>query len=548
VHPERILPILALLLLAACPTRRGTDDTVPPDDDDSGAFADDDDSATVDDDDDTEPPPPDTDGDGVLDPDDACPDDPLQWTDADGDGVCDEVDDDCPDDPAGWADTNGDGLCDGDDDIDGDGISNAEELSYGADCAISDPLVADTDLDGIADNDDLYPRDPYPEYLLFRNDTGTIDLMLSNRDGTFQPAEVIGLPFGDTSNTDYRYTGFVISDFDNNGTTDFLAHGDADPTDPDNPVDLWWFGRVAGPTSFTQRLVEANIPATILQSLADVDGDEDVDLIRATRTPTGGTISTLVLHSYLNANTIATAECAWTDDPANPAGCAFVRVFAIDLTSWADGQWVYRLSRDAVDVDGDGSRDLLFVTHDSGGNSRTPVLLLSGNGDGTFTLAPAPFFQHNESGDQCPVNTIVFADFDGDGLGDVIVGLDDDGDAGSAWFYPGQYTPADGFSFDTASAFESFDLNPGAEGGGENYGVTGSSRGFDWDFDGFQDLLVGYNYTQPWDPPSKTVWLQGNGDGTFQPEVVIRTFADSSFGQSFAIPQRLCQRFSIETE
>ena len=31
--------------------------------------------------------------------DDACPDDPLQWTDLDGDGSCDEVDDACPDNP-----------------------------------------------------------------------------------------------------------------------------------------------------------------------------------------------------------------------------------------------------------------------------------------------------------------------------------------------------------------------------------------------------------------------------------------------------------------
>ena len=35
----------------------------------------------------------DMDGDGIADEDDACPNDPLQWTDVDGDGYCDEVDD-----------------------------------------------------------------------------------------------------------------------------------------------------------------------------------------------------------------------------------------------------------------------------------------------------------------------------------------------------------------------------------------------------------------------------------------------------------------------
>ena len=31
----------------------------------------------------------------------------------------------------------------------------------------------------------------------------------------------------------------------------------------------------------------------------------------------------------------------------------------------------------------------------------------------------------------------IFADFDNNSVGDIITGLDDDGDAGSAWFYPG---------------------------------------------------------------------------------------------------------------
>ena len=49
-------------------------------------------------------PQDDTDSDGYCDDDDACVDDPLQWTDADGDGYC-EVDDACPNDPLQWTDT-----------------------------------------------------------------------------------------------------------------------------------------------------------------------------------------------------------------------------------------------------------------------------------------------------------------------------------------------------------------------------------------------------------------------------------------------------------
>ena len=241
----------------------------------------------------TADPLPDTDGDGVADTNDACPEDPLQWTDADGDGQCDEIDDacpddplqytdvdgdghcdevadDCPDDPNQWVDSdedgicddddcapldpnntdtdgdgicdaqdacpeipggdtdgdghcddvddcpeamghvdsNGDGLCDENDDNDGDGLSNADEGVYGSDCRISSPELADTDGDGILDPDDPFPRDPWPEFVLFGNDAGTIDFMLSNRDGTFQPTIQIGDLYGNTNHADYRYRFF----------------------------------------------------------------------------------------------------------------------------------------------------------------------------------------------------------------------------------------------------------------------------------------------------------------------------------------------------
>ena len=510
----------------------------------------------------------DADEDGHCDEtDDACPEDPLQWTDADGDGYCDEVDDACPEDPAGWEDTDGDGSCsptddcpddpngwvdsdndgdcDEDDDTDGDGITDGEENAYGDDCAISNPFIADSDGDGISDNDDLYPRDPFPEYVLFRNDLGTIDIILSNRDGTFTPATEIGTPFGGTTNGAYRYTTFVISDFDNNGRTDFLAIGDADPSDSSNPLDLWWFGRVSGPTAFSQRLVDDNLDANILYTVADVDNDEDVDLVRLFRNQ-GGNVTSAIVRTYLNQGTIDSAECAWTDDPANPNGCAFVRVEGINLNSFAVGQWIVSMSRDAVDVDGDGNRDLLSYTHSSGGNSSCPIMLLQGNGDGTFNLSAHDLFTHNSPGSgQSPVNSIVFADFDNDLLGDIIIGLDDDGDAGSAWFYQGSYSPTNGYYVDPATSFESFDLNPGAESGGENYGVTNSARPFDFDFDGNQDILLGYNYQSPWAAPSETLFLPGQGNGSFGTPTLVRDFPNSRFAGTLKLPQRLCRRFPI---
>ena len=502
----------------------------------------------------------DSDGDGVCDEEaDACPDDAQQWTDADGDGVCDEVDDDCPGDPNGWDDENGDGLCDGNDDSDGDGITNGEEEIYGADCAVSDPYAADSDGDGIDDNSDPYPRDPFPEYILHRNDDGTIDLSLSNRDGTFAAAVGIGAPWGCTadaphncpasSDTGYRYVSFVITDFDNNGRTDFLAVGDADTSDPSNPRDLWWFTRTGtintgSPTSFDQRLVDSDLDENIFGTAADLNNDERIDLV-ALRITKPNYISDAFLYSYENTGLLHTATCAYTTDPANPGGCAFIRRQGADLYSLAYDEWNVGKARDAVDVDGDGFRDMVIYTMSSGGNVALPVYVLSGNGDGTFDVPSTPLFSHNSGGcGASPANSILFGDFDGDDLGDVILGLDDDGDPGSAWFYAGILTGGT-FGFDFASCFEAFDINPSNESGADDPGVSSSARAFDFDFDGNLDVMLGWNHPNTWAPPSHTILLLGNGDGTFAAPTTVRDFPTTSYGNRFATPQRLCARFAI---
>ena len=178
--------------------------------------------------------------DGVCDRSDDCPDDPNETVDRDGDGYCDG-DDDCPDDPNGWRDTDEDGDCDEDDDSDGDGLADKEEKTYGEDCGISSPYSADTDSDGLNDPDDAFPRDPYPEFILFRNDLGTIDLMLSKRSGRFEDPVEIGEAFGGTGDTDYRYIRFGISDFNNDGKMDFIALAEQPGV---AGVDVWWFWQI----------------------------------------------------------------------------------------------------------------------------------------------------------------------------------------------------------------------------------------------------------------------------------------------------------------
>ena len=95
---------------------------------------------------------PDTDGDGFVDPEDAFPENSLQWSDQDGDGYGDEVNrpggDDCVDvfglsnqnNRYGCLDSDGDGWADVDDtfpqdgqqwvDTDGDGYGDNYPVSY----------------------------------------------------------------------------------------------------------------------------------------------------------------------------------------------------------------------------------------------------------------------------------------------------------------------------------------------------------------------------------------------------------------------------------
>jgi hypothetical protein len=194
-------------------------------------------------------------------------------------------------------------------------------------------------------------------------------------------------------------------------------------------------------------------------------------------------------------------------------------------------------------VDDDGNVDLALFTIASGGNSPVPVTITFGNGDGTFTHDPSVLFQHNSGGcGASPANTLVFGDFDGDDVGDLVLGLDDDGDPGSAWFYPGRFT-VDGFTFDTSGCVEALDLNPTTESGSDRPGSSGSGRTFDINFDGFPDFLVGYSYAQAWGGPSRLELWMSDGDGTFTGPTIIANDPGVTLGHHFAVPQRLCKRF-----
>jgi hypothetical protein len=163
----------------------------------------------------------DRDDDGVLDVDDAFPDDPTESADADGDGIGDETDDD--DDNDGLLDVDEDAL--GTDPLHPD--SDADGLLDGDDPLPTTPgLPGDTDGDGIADTLDAFPLDPAESADLDGDGTG---------DASDPDDDDDGLP--DVDDPDPR-----DADADDDGILDGddplpLVAGTADDTDGDSVPD-----------------------------------------------------------------------------------------------------------------------------------------------------------------------------------------------------------------------------------------------------------------------------------------------------------------------
>jgi len=140
-----------------------------------------------------------------------------------------------------------------------------------------------------------------------------------------------------------------------------------------------------------------------------------------------------------------------------------------------------------ADVNGDGKPDLLVANlcADQNCDTYAPVGVLLGNGDGTFQTAVT-----YHSGGNFALSVVV-ADVNGDGNPDLVVGMDNFANYGTAGVLLGN---GDG-TFQTAVTYGE---------GGRDISVA------DVNEDGKLDLLVGSN---------DVAVMLGNGDGTFQPVV-----------------------------
>lgn len=499
--------------------------------------------------------------------------------DADDDGVPDDLDA-FPNDPLEWSDNDNDGVGDnGDDDDDNDGLTDIEEGEFGLDCYLTDPLNPDTDFDGVNDSADAYPTDPFPAFLIMQQNDGTMAAFITDGLGGFQAPVPVGDDLGyacvqevqcspacppgkhcefkvcvnDTAGEcgdpcedgfdcrKQQYRNITIASFEGTGSMDFIAH--SWPKKQSGTFSVWLFYRLDQGGAFPQVYL-GEVEAPLAGIVADVNGDFRFDFVKIW-TIKPGYISEGGGYTVLGGGPIPEAACVVGDSPDQ--GCSFTLVDpAFNVTAQVSSQWGMPWSKQAQDMDGDGNLDIVFGTYASGGSSDTKIYLMLGNGDGTFNPAQHMFTHPGSKG---PANSFMFADFTGDQIGDVLLGLDDDGDAGSAWLYPG----TGGGSF-VANGAKVFDINTDCDSGcSDKYGVSGGARPFDFNFDGHMDVVVGYHYCEG-NPncdvhdsgqDSKLLLILGNGDGTFQEPTVIHQAIGSLEATAYAIPTRICPWYSF---
>lgn len=299
---------------------------------------------------------------------------------------------------------------------------------------------ADTSIDTSVDTSDTGPVDPgcgVDPFFVTRSKSAPhrLDLFLSNGDGTFARPQTIGEDRGE------NWIGLVVADFDGDGCDDVSARG----ADSDDHVLVRWDG-VDWVTTDVGSLDWSP------EGGGDLDGDGDFDLFGLGDTPS-------TAHVALGDGAGGFAELAAPFDANGPySGYSF------------------NLSYHAVDVSGDGVPDLVGADYTSAANDASPIWLYVGRGDGTFA-APKQITTVDT-----PVNGLDLADVDGDGLPDLIAGMDDDGDAAQLFLAFGT-----GAGFD--APFEAIDLNPGVESGTNEDGAA-RTQAWDWDGDGAGEVLV----------------------------------------------------------
>ena len=298
--------------------------------------------------------------------------------------------------------------------------------------------------------------------------------------------------------------GAVAGDFNGDGAMDFIT----ERQDNSGIFAHLWAGNCQDATFQTTNLTTNNNGFTFsglddLHGVGDLDGDGDLDVLGIEFNSGEGRV-------WLNSGN----GTSWT-----AASSAF------DLGSWDPGDLDsehFSVSMPPADLDRDTVPDLVECTNQF--SSPTTCTLHSGLGDGTF-LSGAQFTLDRV------VNGVAVGDFNGDGVPDLIGGLDDDGDAGQVWIWAGDPTAPS--ALPSGAGVELFDVNePDSSAGSNNAPGYGWPFASDVDDDGDLDVVIAY--MDPFNTVDHTLALATNdGLGNFTVSTIGPTNATWGGGNAF---------------
>lgn len=427
----------------------------------------------------------DADGDGSPDSADAFPNDPTEDTDTDGDGIGNnqdpdddgdgepDVSDAFPLDSSETNDSDGDGIGDNaDTDDDNDGMPDSYEIANGLNeksASGEDGASGDPDGDGFTN---------FQEYL---------DGTKANNPFSFkaQPGAFVGVSLSHESS----YSQVIaVSDFNQDGAEDIVFENNSGQI-----VLLEAPAIDSGLSDFSEHEVARLVSGVESIFLADIDGDEDLDVLTASQS-----LDTIAWHENMGGWQFTSHVISDTADGAKRAI--------------------------AADIDGDGDLDVVAAsTYDN------TVSWFENNGDGTFSDAQVV------SDNVQRAFAVTAADIDGDGDADIVAAGSTSGviafknngaQSFSSNVFWGGSLVSGSLELVDIDADGDLDLLSAAQSGAEPvYFVNDGSGNFSWvsfgfddrvtwvlaadlDGDGDQDIaLANINY--------EIVWYQNDGSGLF---------------------------------
>lgn len=326
---------------------------------------------------------------------------------------------------------------------------------------------------------------------------GNISVFLGNGDGTFKTPVIY------FSGVSGAFAGSIIA-------ADFNGDGKVDLCVADGPGgNIWVFfgngdGTFQSPISSSILGIGASPANSVSIAAADFSGDGKLDVLVSAIVSEGQGRNGEVL--LLVGNGAGTFIPANSSNPVEGGAANFGQVVAADFN-------------------GDGKPDFALVAQDS-------VTVALGNGAGVFTFSSSGYFPLAGQSQYGP-SSIVVADFNGDGIPDLAIGLCD------ASFYDvnGNYVNASSVQVFLGKGDGSF-MNPmvttqmgWVSGPSLNVGAMGAA---DFTGDGHIDLFVGASESVGTTGYTHFL-LPGNGDGTFQVPIPVGASSIEDLAQGVAV-------------